>query len=115
MGRSEGRPVTNFVPAENLTRVQSPLLNGADAFARSMLLRRLLHEAEKPSLTRQQLDAIDRHIAELRHLIYRQVELVEKDKLKSRDAEQVQNLLAMLNDLMGRYQTLRRRINSEFE
>jgi len=37
--------------------------------------------------------------------------LVEKDKLKSHDAERVQNLLAMLNDLMADYQTLRRRIN----
>jgi superfamily I DNA and/or RNA helicase len=71
----------------------------------------LLREAEKPCLTRQQLDTLDRRIAELRQLIYRQVQLVEKDKLKSHDAEPVQNLLAMLNDLTADYQTLRRRIN----
>ena len=76
-----------------------------------MLLKRMLHEAEKPCLTRQQLDTRDRHLAELRQLIYRQVQLVEKNKLKSHDAERVQDLLAMLNDLMANYQTLRRRIN----
>jgi hypothetical protein len=111
MGRSEGRPMTNFIPSENLAHFRNSLESGADAFTRSMLLKRLLHEAEKPCVTRRQLDTIDRHIAELRQLIYKQVQLVEKDKLKSRDAERVQNLLAMLNDLMAVYQTLRRRIN----
>jgi Mg2+ and Co2+ transporter CorA len=111
MGRSEGRPMTNFIPSENLAHFRNSLESGADAFTRSMLLKRLLREAEKPRVTRQQLDTIDRHIAELRQLIYRQVQLVEKDKLKSHDAERVQNLLAMLNDLMADYQTLRRRIN----
>jgi hypothetical protein len=111
MGRSEGRPMTNFIPSENLAHFRNSLESGADAFTRSMLLKRLLHEAEKPCVTRRQLVTIDRHIAELRQLIYKQVQLVEKDKLKSRDAERVQNLLAMLNDLMADYQTLRRRIN----
>ena len=103
--------MSNFNPGEDLARFHSSLESGADAFTRSMLLKRLLREAEKPCLTRQQLDTIDRHIAELRQLIYRQVQLVEKDRSKSHDAERVQNLLAMLNDLMADYQTLRRRIN----
>jgi hypothetical protein len=104
--------MTNFIPGEKLARVDSSLQSGADAFTRSMLRKRLLHEAEKSCLTRQQLDTRDRHLAELRQLIYRQVQLVEKNKLKSHDAERVQNLLAMLNDLMANYQTLRRRINA---
>jgi hypothetical protein len=103
--------MTNFIPSEDLAHFSGSLESGADAFTRSMLLKRLLHEAEKTSVTRQQLDTIDRHIAELRQLIYRQVQLVEKDRSKSHDAERVQNLLAMLNDLMADYQTLRRRIN----
>ena len=103
--------MSNFIPDEDLVRFHSSLESGADAFTRAMLLKRLLREAEKPHLTRQQLDTIDRHIAELRQLIYRQVQLVEKDKLESHDAERVQNLLAMLNDLMADYQTLRRRIS----
>ena len=69
----------------------------------------------KSLLTRQQLDTIDRHIAELRQLIYRQVQLVEKDKLESHDAERVQNLLATLNDLMSDYQILRRKISTAAE
>jgi hypothetical protein len=115
MGRSEGRPVNHFTPSENLTQFHGSLESGADAFTRSMLLKRLLREAEKPCLTRQQLDAIDRHIAELRQLIYRQVKLVEKNRLKSHDAERVQYLLATLNDLMSGYQTLRRRISAAVE
>jgi hypothetical protein len=105
----------NFIPSEKLARVGSFLQSGADAFTRSMLLTRLLHEAEKPCLTRQQLDTRERQLAELRQLIYRQVQLVEKNKLNSHDAERVQNLLAMLNDLMAGYQTLRRRINAAVE
>ena len=115
MGRSEGRPMSNFIPGEDLARFHSSLESGADAFTRSMLLKRLLREAEKPCLTRQQLDTIDRRIAELRQLIYRQVQLVEKDKLKSHDGERVQNLLATLNDLMSDYQTLRRKISAATE
>jgi hypothetical protein len=42
-------------------------------------------------------------------------DLVEKDKLKSHDAEPVQNLLATLNDLMSDYQTLRRKISATAE
>ena len=107
--------MTNFIPSEDLARVHSSLESGADAFTRSMLLKRLLREAEKPYLTRRQLDKIDRHIAELRQLIYRQVQLVEKDKLESHDAERVQNLLATLNDLMSDYQILRRKISTAAE
>ena len=107
--------MTNFIPSENLAHFRSSLESGADAFTRSMLLKRLLREAEKPYLTRQQLDTIDRHIAELRQLIYRQVRLVEKDKLKSHDGERVQNLLATLNDPMSDYQTLRRKISAAAE
>jgi len=105
----------NFIPSEKLARVDSSPQTGADAFTRSMLLKRLLHEAEKPCLTRQQLDTRERHLAELRQLIYRQVQLAEKNKLNSHDAERVKNLLAILNDLMAGYQTLRRRISAAVE
>lgn len=107
--------MSNFIPSENLTHFHGSLESGADAFTRSMLLKRLLREAEKPCLTRQQLDTLDRRIAELRQLIYRQVQLVERDKLKSHDADRVQNLLATLNDLMSDYQTLRRKISAAAE
>ena len=107
--------MTNFIPSEKLACVDSSPQSGAGALTRSMLLKRLLNEAEKPCLTRQQLDTRERHLAELRQLIYRQVQLVERGKLKSRDAERVQDLLAMLNDLMANYQTLRRRISAAVE
>ena len=79
-----------------------------------MLLKRLLKEAEKPCLTRQQSDTRERHLAELRQLIYRQVQLVEKDK-ENHDTERVQDLLAILNDRMANYQTLRRRMSAAVE
>jgi hypothetical protein len=49
-------------------------------------------------------------MAELRELTYRQVELVEKGKLQGQLVERAAKLLALLNDLMTNYQTLRRRI-----
>jgi hypothetical protein len=103
----------SYTPGESFTRFQHPLEGGGDALTRSMLLKLLLHEAEKSSrLTCQRLDTIDRHIAELRQLIYREVELVETSELKSRDTERVRNLLAMLNDLMANYQILHRRLSA---
>jgi hypothetical protein len=100
--------VTTFVPSEDLKRLQRPLEGGIDELTRSTLLKLLLHEAEKSSPTHQQLDRIDRHMSALRQLIYKQLELVEKEKLKP---ERVQNLLATMNDLMANYQTLRQRIS----
>jgi hypothetical protein len=64
-------------------------------------------------LTSQQLDRIDGHMAELRELTYRQVELVEKGNLKGQIVERAAKLLALLNDLMANYQTLRQRISPQ--
>jgi hypothetical protein len=102
--------VDNFIPSAKLKRF-NPLAPGVDELTRSTLIKLLLHEAEKSCLTRQQLDRIDRHMAALRKLIYRQVELVEKDKLKGHNAARTLKLLATMNDLMENYQTLRRRIS----
>ena len=44
-------------------------------------------------------------------LTYRQVELVEKGNFKGQIVERAVRFLAMLNDLMANYQTLRRRIS----
>jgi hypothetical protein len=96
----------HFIPSGSLTRF-NPLKTGVDEQTRSTLLKLLLHEAEKSCATRQQLDRIDRHMAALRQLIYRQLELVEK----GHSAERALKLLATLNDLMANYQTLRRRIS----
>jgi len=112
MGRREGRSMSYFIRSENFRHFHRTLESGTDAIRRSTLLKLLLREAEKSYPTSQQLDKIDRHIGELRQLIYRQVELFEKGKLRSREAEQVQNQLATLNDLMANYQSLRRRINA---
>jgi hypothetical protein len=83
------------------------IVSGVDEFTRSTLLKLLLHEAEKSCATRQQLDRIDRHMAALRQLIYRQVELVEK----GHNAKRALRLLATMNDLMANYQTLHQKIS----
>ena len=108
MGRSEGRPLDHFIPSERFAPL-NPLEGGVDELTRSTLLKLLLHEAEKSCPTRQELDRIDGHMAALRPLIYRQVELVEKSKGHS--AERALKLLETMNDLMAKYQTLRRRIS----
>ena len=97
--------------AQNVARLRSQLENEPDEFTRSRLLKLLLLEAEKSRLTSQQLDRIDCHMAELRELTYRQVELVEKGNFKGQIVERAVKLLATLNDLMANYQTLRRRIS----
>jgi hypothetical protein len=128
MGRREGRPMHNFSPSGNLSgveqlkrsaviatqnvaRLRGQLENEPDEVTRSRLLKLLLLEAEKSHLTRQLLNRIDGRMAELRELTYKQVELVEKGKLKGQVVERAAKLLAMLNDLMASYQTLRRRIS----
>src|SRR6516165_11991191 len=110
-------PMDDFIPSENLSgveqlkrsaaiatqnvaRLRSEVENERDEFTRSRLLK-LLHETEKSRLTRQQLDKIECHMAELRKLTYRQVELVEKGNLKGRMVERAAKLLALLNDLMA--------------
>jgi hypothetical protein len=99
------------IATQNVARLRSELENEPDEFTRSRLLKLLLHETEKSRLTRQQLDRIDCHMAQLRELAYRQVELVEKGNLKGRMVERAAKSLALLNDLMANYQTLRRRIS----
>ncbi len=96
----------HFIPSEGFAPF-NPLESGVDELTRSTLLKLLLHEAEKSCLTRQRLDRIDRHMAALRQLIYKQVELVEK----GHNAAPTLKLLATMNDLMANYQTLRRRIS----
>ena len=102
----------NFIASGSLKRF-NPLETGVDELTRSTLLKLLLHEAEKSSPTRQELDRIDCHMAALRQLIYRQLELVEKSK--SHNAERALKLLATMNDLMANYQILRRRISPAAE
>ena len=96
---------------QNVARLRLQLENEPDEFTRSRLLQLLLYEAEQFCLTRQQLDTIDGHMAELRELTYRKVELVEKGNLKGQIIERAAKMLALLNDLMANYQTLRRRIS----
>ena len=97
--------------AQNVARLHRQLEKEPDEFTRIRLIELLLHEAEKSRLTHQQLGRIDCHMAQLRELVYRQVELVEKGNLKGRMVERAAKSLALLNDLMANYQTLRRRIS----
>src|SRR6516164_2362848 len=86
MGRSEGRPVDHFIPTQRFAPL-NPLESGVDELTRMTLLKLLLLEAEKSCASRRQLVRIDCHMAALRQLIYRQVELAEKghdaDHIKS--------------------------------
>src|SRR5215469_15981766 len=100
------------IATQNVARLRRQLENEPDEFTRSRLLELLLHEAEKSRLTHQQLDRIDCHMAELRELSYRQVELVEKGNLKGRMVERAAQLLGLSNDIMANYKTLRQRINT---
>src|SRR5262249_48397504 len=73
------------IATQNVARLRRQLENEPDEFTRSGLLKLLLLEADKSRLTC--LDRIDGHMAELRELTYRQVELVEKGNLKGQIVE----------------------------
>ena len=75
------------IATQNVARLRHQLENEPDEFTRSRLLKLLLLEAERSRLTCQQLDRVDCHMAELRELTYRQVELVEKSNLKGQIIE----------------------------
>ena len=102
---------STVIATQNVARLRRQLENEPDEFTRSRLLKLLLLEADKSRLTCQRLDRIDCHMAELRELTYRQVELVEKGNLKGQIVERAVKLLALLNDLMANYQMLRRRLS----
>jgi hypothetical protein len=97
------------IATQNVARLSRELENEPDELRRLRLLKLLVYEAEKSQ--REQSDRIDRHMAELEELTYRQVELVEIGKLKGQLIERPVKLLALLNNLMSNYQTLRRRIS----
>src|SRR5262245_571853 len=66
------------IATQHVARLRHQLENEPDEFTRSRVLKLLLLEAEKSRLTCQRLDRIGGHMAELKELTYRQVELVEK-------------------------------------
>jgi len=99
------------IATQNVARLRRQLENEPDEFTRSRVLKLLLLEAEKSRLTCQRLDRIDGHMAELRELTYRQIELVEKGNSKGQIVERAVKMLALLNDLMANYQMLRRRLS----
>jgi len=78
MGRSEGRLMDQFASF-------SPSESDGDEFTRSF--NQLLRESEKSCLTPHGSDGTDRHIATLRRMIYRQLELVERENATGRNAE----------------------------
>jgi hypothetical protein len=96
------------IATQNVARFSCELEKEPDEVRRLSLIKLLVYEAEKSQ--REQSDRIDRHMAELEELTYRQVELVEKGKLKGQIIERPVKLLALLNNLMSNYQALRRRI-----
>jgi hypothetical protein len=101
--------IDHSIGTQNVSRLRRELENEPDEFRRLRLLKLLVYEAEKSQ--REQSDRIDRHMADLRELTDRQLELVEKGKLKGQIIERPAKLLALLKDLMSNYQTLRRRIS----
>jgi hypothetical protein len=81
---------------------------GVADYARRDTLLGLLVEQEIPlGMTRQQLARLDRHIAGLRVLIDKQVELTEKLELNGRLTERSVSVLATLKDIMAIYQSHR--------
>jgi hypothetical protein len=102
--------VETFVAEQNLTRFRQQFEQAADFPRQATLFKLLLQQLELIGLSEQQFVKINRHIERLRHLIAKQVELIEELRLGGRDFERPVMVLATLNQLLAIYQTHRQRI-----
>lgn len=104
--------VEKFVAEQNLSRFRQQLERADHPPTQATLFKLLLQQLELLGLNDQQLAKINRHIERLRHLISKQVELIEELRLGGHDLERPVMVLAALNELMAIYQTHRQRIRA---
>jgi hypothetical protein len=97
---------------QNIQHLRRRLEHGAEEETRSVLLKLLLAEEKMLGLTQQQLQRIDRHIAQLRQLISQQTTRIERLASFRIDTEGHRLVLATLNDLMATYQIHRQLITA---
>ena len=102
----------DFVANQNIARFRHQLDRGVEPATRATLLNLLLQEEQQLGQTSEQLTRVERHIELLRHLMAKQVELVDRLRSSGDDAARPQLLLATLNDLMLTYQAHRQWIVS---
>jgi hypothetical protein len=102
--------IKTFVAEQNLTLLRRQLEQPTAAPTQATLFKLLLEQLELLGLSDQQFGKINRHIERLRHLIAKQVELIEELRLGGHDLEQPVMVLTALNELMAIYQKHRLRI-----
>jgi hypothetical protein len=102
----------NSDPEQNIQQLRRRLEHGVEEETRSVLLKLLLAEYKMLGLTQQQLQRIDRHIAQLRQLISQQTRRIERLSSFGIGTEGHRLVLVTLNDLMATYQIHRQRITA---
>ncbi len=99
-----------FIARENVKHYRRELENGVDGPARDTMLKLLLDEENHLGFTREQLNKLDRHIARLREIMARHVDLMDQLQSIGRPLERAPIVLATLNELMATYLTHRQSI-----
>jgi hypothetical protein len=104
--------IETFVADQNLSCFRQQLERAAYHPTQATLFKQLLQQLELLDLSDKQLGKINRHIELLRHLIAKQVQLIEEFRFGGHDLERPVRVLAALNEVMVTYQTHRQRIRA---
>lgn len=103
--------INAFVDRQNLTRFRNKLENGVEnGPARNLLLDLLVEQENRFGMGQEQLDRVDRHIARLRQIIVRQVQVIDELKAKNLSVDRAKVVLDTLNDMMLAHESFRNTI-----
>ncbi len=104
--------VDRFIAGENVKHFRRELENGVGEPTRATMLRLLVEQENHLGHTQEQLGRLDHHIALLREIITRHVDLMDKLKSIGRPLERAPMVLATFNDLMACYLAHRQTITA---
>lgn len=92
-----------FVARENIKHYRRELENGVSEPTRATMLKLLVEEEDHLGHTEEQLGKVDRHIARLREIMARHIDLMDKIQSMGQPSERASIVLATYNDLMAVY------------
>ena len=101
-----------FIARENVKHYRRELENGVDETSRATVLSLLVDEENRFGHNREELSKLDRHIARLREIIARHVDLMDKLESIGHPLERAPVVLATLNELMATYLAHRQTITA---
>ena len=107
-----GAVMDKFVARENIKHFRRELENGLSEPTRATMLKLLVEEENHLGHTQEQLGKLERHIARLREIMARHIDLMDNLQSNGRSSERASMVLATYNDLMAVYLTHRQTITT---